>query len=136
MSSDVNQIKINVSQYFFFLRKIKKTLFSERNLNWCFVFNLPSKLFSVLESLLCVFYMTIEIERMKKKILWMNMSWKFLKILNENLIIDFLRTMCDCQGHPKDHSISLSSQNNLFYEISNDFHFTSSNKNFFFSSRF
>ena len=59
------------------------------------------------------------------------MSWKFPKMLNENLIIDFLRTMCDCQGHPKDHSISLSSQNNLFYEISNDFHFTSSNKFFF-----
>ena len=40
------------------------------------------------------------------------MSWKFPKMLNENLIKDFLRTMCGCQGHQKDHLIALLSQNN------------------------
>ena len=56
----------------------------------------------------------------------MNMSWKFPKMLNENLIIDFKTTMGDCQGHQQDHSIPLSSQNNCMKIYFIKSHFTSS----------
>lgn len=100
-----------------FHKKIKKfNQFSETfcELHKIDVYNrLTIKTFLLYLRASCAFYdcgEKLETRNEKLEVLKkLDKSWKFPEILNENLILEFKMMTLDCQGHHKDHSISLSS---------------------------